>query len=176
MIAAENQLAYEMLKESATNKDIKQALHEISVVLIAHVLKPIRATLNRVKTFSELDPTYQQILINLAAEHSLERRKDGAALPEFATSEDITNSMSNMNHLIDTQEKIPQHIDHVNTVDEIAVVLHGARSPTAQLIPASMTAFAQSGQANHGTYKVAPCVLVPCLRAEKMASRSACSR
>lgn len=122
-IEVENALSYKMLEEAAANTVIKQTLREISLVLISNVLTPIRQKLKEVKQFSDLPKEYQEMLENMAAEHSAERRQYGALMPEIESSQIILSSMENIQQLIDAQEKYLLNIDKISTVDEMAVAL-----------------------------------------------------
>ncbi len=122
-IEIENELAHKMLKEATTNNDIKKVLLEISVVLIAKVLTPIRQALTETKQFSDLSKPYQEMLENLAAEHSAEKLQYGALMPEVESSRAILSSMSNMQKLIDAQEKFLLNIEKISTIDEMAIAL-----------------------------------------------------
>lgn len=86
VIAIENKLAHTMLEEAVANNAIKQVLHEIALVLIANTLKPIQQKLSAMSQFSDLSQDYQEMLVNLAAEHSAERRQYGAQMPEVENS------------------------------------------------------------------------------------------
>lgn len=122
-IEIENHLAYEMLEESLINPNIKQALKDISSLLLFNVLTPIREKLIKVGQFSELPIEYQEIIKNLAAEHTAEKRQYGAVMPEVASSKDIICSINNIQKFLDAQENVLQNIAKVNTVDQMAVVL-----------------------------------------------------
>ncbi|HVE44758.1 MAG TPA: hypothetical protein VNC84_06460 [Gammaproteobacteria bacterium] len=123
LIEVENKLAYNMLEEAVTNADVKRALREISLVLISNVLMPIRQKLSEVRQFSDLPKEYREMLENLAAEHSAEKRQYGAVMPEVRSSQIILSSMENIQHLIDAQEECLLNIDTIDTVDKMAVAL-----------------------------------------------------
>lgn len=126
-VKIENNLAQDMLKQAVLDPNIKRALKDISQVLIDRVLTLIRSQLRNqlinVEHFSKLPASTQELLKNLAAEHSAERRQYGAVMPEVVSSANIIDSMANVKKLLDAQEKTLLAIDKITTVDEMAVVL-----------------------------------------------------
>ncbi len=123
-ITTENELAQKMLEEAVNNKKIKRALIEISTILISQTLEPIKKELESVTQFSALPKEFREMLENLAAEHSAEKRQYGALMAEeFASAQAILSSMSNIYRLINAQEAYLKNIDAIKTVDEMVVAL-----------------------------------------------------
>src|SRR6476620_3795712 len=122
-IILEGKLALNMLKEASHNKEIKLALQQASLLLIKSIFVPLKKELTKVNNFSDLPQAQQEILINLAAEHTQKKRQYGAAMPSIATSQEILASVSNIYKLIQIQEDYLLNLDRLTTVDEMAIVM-----------------------------------------------------
>lgn len=122
-VEIENHLAYEMLTQILINPNIKQALNDISLVLISNILTPIREKLVTVERFSDLPDEYQEIIKNLATGHSAEGRQYGAVMPEVASSKEIICSIDNILNFLNELENVLREIDKVTSIDQLAIVL-----------------------------------------------------
>ena len=81
-IETESTLGYKMMAETVGDQKIKQALREISAVLMTHVLTPIRQALNTVTQVSDLPKPLQTLVAHEAEEHSAEKHQYGAVVPD----------------------------------------------------------------------------------------------
>lgn len=122
-VEIENQLAITMLDEAISNAEIKRVLTEISQILLAKVLAPIQQKVTAVAEFSQLDKFTQAMLVNLAGEHSAERRQYGAIMPEIHSGEVILKLKSEIEKLLAAHVRVLTTIPQVKTVEEMAVVL-----------------------------------------------------
>lgn len=122
-VYTENRLAYSILREAASNHQIKKNLKEIAAVLITNVLNPMRAIISQAKQFTDINPQHQQLFTEMAAEHSAEKRQYGAVMPEVASAKDILQSMPKLHELIERQANVLNNIDAVHSIDDMAIVM-----------------------------------------------------